>query len=150
MDNFQRFLKHKKIKFYFVCASILLPIIIIILLEVFQDFFKSTGYQDLLVARYFIFAAIEIWLISKIVHYTKIIFDPEYAKTAYVKLTDERISFVKMRANALSFKLILYFMLIAILISGFYNRAIFYTLLSVLGAAIVTVIATTIYYMKKY
>lgn len=150
MDNFSRFVKHKKVKLGVVSVSIVLPIVIIVLLEVFKDFFKSSAYNDLIVFRYFFFIIVEGWLITKIVYYLRIIYNEDFGKNAFIKLTDERLSYVRMRASALCFKLVLYFILLALIVCGFYSREIFYTLVIVLGVSILTYFFAYLYYKKKF
>lgn len=148
MYNFSQFIKHKKIKLAVVSISIFLPLLIILIFEKLN--FQNIGLNDLGWLRYVVFALIEAWLISKIFNYIKIIVDPDFGKNQYIKLTDEREVFVKMRATALSLKLIVFFVLVTTLISSFLNQVVFYTLSSLLIVLFITYFFSMFYYKKKY
>lgn len=148
MDNFNRFLKHKKIKLGVVSVSTILPILVIIFFEALHLEESALGTFDWI--RYVIFAFIETWLILKIINYIKIIVDEEHAKDVYIKLNDEREAFVKQRATVLTLKLALYFSTVALLIFGFINQLVFYTIIVFLVLIFVSFMISSIYYRKKY
>lgn len=145
----ERFIKVTKAKLVVMCLSSILPILVITVLPpMLNEHFKV--YADIKALRYVIFALVEGVIIFKIIRYIRILKDSNYRNSAYVKLHDERLVFVKMKSCAMSIKIILYVLSIFTVAFGFVNASIFYTLLAVLGLVIVVMVSTSFYYHKKY
>ena len=145
----ERLKKVSKIKLIIMSITTLLPIAILICMELIPNL-KESAVSDLIIFRYGIFVLLEGYIGIKIYVYAKILLDVDFASNELVKRNDERISFIKLKTNAFTIKLVIFLLGIALIITAFINRVIFYTLLSVLLVIIIIYIAVRIYYSRKY
>lgn len=148
----ERLKKTAKIKLVIMALSTLLPILILVSMELIPTFENSenAAFADLIIFRYGIFVLLEGYIGIKIYSYAKILLDVDYADNELIKKNDERISFIKLKTNNFSLKLALYSLGIALIITAFINKLVFYTLLAVFIFFIITYICVRIYYSKKY
>ena len=149
MENIERLRKISKIKLIIMILATLLPLVILLVLEFIPDN-KNSVLADLIVFRYGIFVAMECYIIFKIINYIKVLTNIDFAESEVLKRNDERNRFIRLKTNAMSIKIGLFIILIAMIISAFFSRSIFYTLLGVLTNEIVVYIFTSLYYIKKY
>ncbi|MBE6136917.1 MAG: hypothetical protein E7176_00785 [Erysipelotrichaceae bacterium] len=149
MDRLKR---TAKIKLIIMALATLLPILILICMELIPSFANSdnAAFADLIIFRYGIFVLLEGYIGIKIYTYAKILLDVDFASNELIKKNDERISFIKLKTNNFSLKLALYSIGIALIVTAFINKIIFYTLLAVLTFFIISYICVRIYYSKKY
>jgi len=145
----ERLKKVSKIKLIIMSFTTLLPIIILICMELIPNL-DDSAVSDLIIFRYGIFVLLEGYIGIKIYTYAKILLDLDYAESELVKKNDERLSFIKLKTNAFVLKLTMFSLGIALIITAFINKIIFYSLLSVLVFFIIAYIAVKIYYSRKY
>lgn len=145
----ERLKKVSKIKLIIMSFTTLLPIIILICMELIPNL-DASAVSDLIIFRYGIFVLLEGYIGIKIYTYAKILLDVDYAESELIKKNDERISFIKLKTNAFTLKLTMFSLGIALIVTAFINRIIFYTLLGVLLFFMVVYIAVKIYYSRKY
>lgn len=145
----ERLKKVSKIKLIIMSFTTLLPIIILICMELIPNLDVS-AVSDLIIFRYGIFVLLEGYIGIKIYTYAKILLDVDYAESELIKKNDERLSFIKLKTNAFVLKLTMFSLGIALIVTAFINKIIFYSLLSVLAFFIIAYIAVKIYYSRKY
>ena len=128
----------------------LLPIALLILLEVVPEFEGIVVYKSIVALRYAIVVVLEGYLGTKIYRYIKILTDVDYCDLILAQKNDERINFIRLRTNALVVKVLVYVIGVALIVAGFINLYIFYTLLGVMLVIILIYIASYLFYNKKY
>lgn len=144
--NLAKYKRHVKYKLIVMSLALLLPILAFILTIVITN--KVLSYN--LILGIISLCAIELVIVYKICIYSLILKKEEFAKNKYVALTDERNSFIKMKSLNLSFKIILFFSLIALIITAFIYITGFYIILSYMLAMLLSMIFTFIYFKHKY
>lgn len=150
MENNEKILKSSKLKLIVMCLSTLLPILIVILLEGPSILDEMVIYKDLVVLRYAIFVLLEGYIGIKIYKYAKILTDVEYREMVILRKNDERISYIRLRTNALTIKILIYILGVSLIVVGFINAYIFYTILTVLVLLLVIYTVVYIYFSNKY
>lgn len=150
MDAKEKLRKGIRTRLIVMSLATILPIILLILFNL--PFFKNrfVVYSDLFVLRYAIFVLLEGYIGAKIYRYIRFFCDAEYADLFVLRKTDERLNFIRLKTNAMVIKIFIYLCGIALIIAGFFNSVVFYTLLSVLGLMLVIYLFVFIYYLKKY
>lgn len=150
MDAKEKLRKGIRTRLIVMSLATLLPILLLILFNL--PFFKNrfVVYSDLFVLRYAIFVLLEGYIGVKIYRYIRFFCDTEYADLFILRKTDERLNFIRLKTNAMVIKIFIYLCGIALIIAGFFNSVVFYTLLSVLGLMLVIYLFVFIYYLKKY
>lgn len=150
MENKEAIKKYTKIKLLVMALSTLLPIILLVLFG--QKFFKDyfVVYNDLVVLRYVIFALLEGYILFKIYRYIRILKDEDYCEKVILRKTDERLKFIGLKSHYLAIKIFIYVCGIALIVAGFMNSIMFYTLLGVIFTIAIIFVAVSIYYSKKY
>lgn len=142
----------KRTKRDLIARSILtlLPIALLILLEMVPEFEGIVVYKSIVALRYAIVVVLEGYLGTKIYRYIKILTDVDYCDLILAQKNDERINFIRLRTNALVVKVLVYVIGVALIVAGFINLYIFYTLLGVMLVIILIYIASYLFYNKKY
>ncbi len=152
MENQEHLIKMTKIKLVIMSLSTILPILLLVIFQFcISDLFQEgTVVYDLIVFRYGIFALLECYIGSKIAKYIKILTSIDYASSEVIRKNDERNKFIKLKTESFTIKIVIYLMGIALIVTAFINRYVFYTLLGVLLVNLVTYFIVKIYYSKKY
>lgn len=83
-------------------------------------------------------------------YYIRILANNDFAEAEVIKRNDERNKYIKMKSYAMTIKVSLYLLGIALIVTAFINRMIFYTLLGVLLAGLIVYFIELIYYANKY
>ncbi len=139
-----------KIKFVFMLTALFFPVI---LLGILQPLADEIG-QDISwfpsFLRYFIFVSAVLIISVKLSVYFKILKNEQYAKQVLVKRKDEREIFIRSKTYAFTFKLVIYLLTLAIIVTSFIDVYIFATLLIVFIGMWAAFYFTNIYYNKKY
>ncbi|MDE6946148.1 MAG: hypothetical protein K2P14_03075 [Anaeroplasmataceae bacterium] len=150
MDNREKLRKAIKTRLIVMSLATLLPIVVLILfnLPVFQD--RFVVYSALSVLRYAIFVLLEGYIGFKIYGYIRFFCDPEYADLLALRKNDERLNFIRLKANAMAIKIFIYVCGIALITAGFFDAIVFYTLLSILATVLFIFLFVYIYYSRKY
>ncbi|MGM9971260.1 MAG: hypothetical protein ACI35W_02490 [Anaeroplasmataceae bacterium] len=140
--------KSTKIKLVFMILATIFPIVLVTLLTAIKrDGIDQTVVQ---VLRYVISFAGEAFILYKMIMYIIILKSDSFAEKFLIKKNDERLIFIRQKYSSFSLKLILFIVLIGIIVSGFLNTTIFYTLLVVMGVMLLSCGFTILYYTKKY
>lgn len=150
MENLEHLKKSTKIKLIVMSLSTVLPILLLIFFELpfLRDNFVV--YKDLVVLRYAIFVLLEGYICFKIYKYIRVLCDIEYAELSVLRKNDERLNYIKLRTNAMVIKIFIYVCSIALIVAGFFNAFVFYTLLCILMSVLIIFVSVYIYFNKKY
>lgn len=150
METFDHLKKMAKIKLIIMSLSTLLPIAILLIFELIRPESEGSALSDLVIFRYGIFVLLEGYIGMKIATYIRILTNIDFATAEHVKRNDERNKFIKLKTDAMTIKISIYALGIALIVTAFINRFIFYTLLSVLVVYLVSYLFVKFYYCKKY
>lgn len=150
METFDHLKKMAKIKLIIMSLSTLLPIAILLIFELIRPESNGSALSDLVIFRYGIFVLLEGYIGMKIATYIRILTNIDFATAEHVKRNDERNKFIKLKTDAMTIKISIYALGIALIVTAFINRFIFYTLLSVLVVYLVSYLFVKFYYCKKY
>lgn len=142
--------KTTKIKLIIMSLSTLLPIIILLTMDLIPNINQNSALPDLIIFRYGILALLEGYISVKICIYIRILANNDFAEAEVIKRNDERNKYIKMKSYAMTIKVSLYLLGIALIVTAFINRMIFYTLLGVLLAGLIVYFIELIYYANKY
>ena len=142
--------KTTKIKLIIMSLSTLLPIIILLTMDLIPNINQNSALPDLIIFRYGILALLEGYIGVKICIYIRILANNDFAEAEVIKRNDERNKYIKMKSYAMTIKGSLYLLGIALIVTAFINRMIFYTLLGVLLAGLIVYFIELIYYANKY
>lgn len=142
--------KTTKIKLIIMSLSTLLPIIILLTMDLIPNINQNSALPDLIIFRYGILALLEGYIGVKICIYIRILANNDFAEAEVIKRNDERNKYIKMKSYAMTIKVSLYLLGIALIVTAFINRMIFYTLLGVLLAGLIVYLIELIYYANKY
>jgi len=107
-----------------------------------SDFIK--GFQTGL------FLGVEILLLKFIIGYQNAIRNPEKLKMLYVKENDERSKFINTKIGHMGFHSVFLGLAFATVVSGFFDKTVFMTLLGVLIFIGLVKGSLKVYYWKKY
>ncbi|HIT43774.1 TPA: hypothetical protein IAA91_02945 [Candidatus Avacholeplasma faecigallinarum] len=150
MENIEHLRKTSKIKLIIMSLATLLPLSILFIMEFIPINNINSALPDLIIFRYGIFVLLEGYIGIKISTYIRILTNVDFATNEVIKRNDERNRFIKLKTESLSIKIAIYAVGIALIVTAFINRYIFYTLLSMLLSYIVIYFLVKIYYWKKY
>lgn len=149
MENLDHLRKNSKIKLIIMSLATILPILLLVIFELIPNNDES-ALADLIIIRYGILVLLEGYIGIKIYNYIKILTSVDYAQSEVIKRNDERIKFIKLKTESMTIKVCIYALGIALIVTAFINRFIFYTILSVVLFAVVTFLVVKLYYTKKY
>ena len=152
METQEHLIKMTKIKLVIMSLSTILPILLLVIFQFWVKnlFQEGSVVYDLIVFRYGIFVLLEGYIGLKIAKYVKILTSVDYASAEIIRKNDERNKFIKLKTESFTIKTSVYLMGIALIVTAFINRYIFYTLLGVLFVNLVIYFIVKIYYSKKY
>ncbi len=149
MENIEHLRKTSKIKLIIMCLATILPILLLVIFELIPKDDKS-ALADLIIIRYGILVLLEGYIGIKIANYIKILSSVDYAQAEVVKRNDERNKFIKLKTESMTIKVCIYGLGIALIVTAFINRYIFYTILAVVLFAIISFVISKLVYTKKY
>ena len=152
MENKEYLLKMTKIKLVIMSLSTILPILLLVTFQFWIEDLLQEGsvVYDLIVFRYGIFVLLEGYIGLKIAKYAKILTSVDYASSEIIRKNDERNKFIKLKTESFTIKILIYLMGIALIVTAFINRYIFYTILAVVLFAIISFVISKLVYTKKY
>lgn len=150
METFDHLKKMAKIKLIIMSLSTLLPIAILLIFELIKPESNGSALSDLVIFRYGIFVLLEGYIGMKIATYIRILTNIDFATAEHIKRNDERNKFIKLKTDAMTIKISIYVLGIALIVTAFINRFIFYTLLSVLVFYLISYLFVKFFYCKKY
>jgi len=146
MEKFRETIRKRKYMFAIVVLGLVIANIILMhfgnsLTEHKGDFFR--GYQGGLAG------GLSAVAISYIVKYAKAEKNDELLKKLYIAETDERTLLIHQKSGSLGMFLVIWILLVASIIAGYYNFTVFVTLLVAALLVGVVRIALKIYYNSK-
>ena len=149
MENLDHLKKTSKIKLIIMSLATILPIVLIVVFELIPNH-ENSAVADLIIIRYGILVLLEGYIGLKIINYIKILTSIDFAQAEVVKRNDERNKYIKLKTESMTIKICIYLLGIALLVTAFINRFIFYTLIGVLLVGVIVFSIVKIYYSKKY
>ena len=93
--------------------------------------------------------ALQVGAIYFITKYNKALKHKAQLKQLYKEKHDERTELIQYKSSALGISKFIFLLLLATLISGFYNLVVFYTLLGVCLIILAILVLTKLYFLKK-
>lgn len=97
-----------------------------------------------------LFLGLQVIILYLLVKYIKAIKKDIYLKSLYIKENDERKKLIKSNTFSCSYITTLTLLLLATIITGYFNGVIFKALISVLYGALLITCMFKIYFSKKY
>lgn len=148
--NYQKKRKHTIGKLCLMSASTLLPIAAYFILSIIYEFFGSKNKMDLEILRLMVVVIFELIIAFKIVHYIRIIISEDYATDYFIKKYDERNLYIKQRTTSFTLKMTLYIIAVALIVSGFFSKLLFYSLVGLIVVIGIVYFATLAFFSKRY
>lgn len=148
--NYQKKRKHTIGKLCVMSASTLLPIAAYFILSIIYEFFGSKNKMDLEILRLMVVVIFELIIAFKIVHYIRIIISEDYATDYFIKKYDERNLYIKQRTTSFTLKMTLYIIAVALTVSGFFSKLLFYSLVGLIVVIGIVYFATLAFFSKRY
>ena len=93
--------------------------------------------------------ALQVGAIYFITKYNKALKNKAQLKKLYIEKHDERKELIQYKSSALGISIFIFILLLATIISGFYNLVVFYTLLGVCLIILAILVLTKLYFLKK-
>lgn len=149
----EELINRTKIKLIVMSSSLILPIAILFIMS-FDSFDWVEKDNSIFVnAPYVPYIASAIlfgWIGWKLVKYIRILKSDDFANKVLIGKTDERIKYLKMRANALTYKIFLYVMGVAVIFCAFINWGYFFFSIGVLIVFLVIHGIVYFVFLKKF
>lgn len=122
-------IKRTKIKILVMSLSLTLPIIVLIVMsldslnwvEKENSIFVKAPYVPYIASFFFMG-----WIVYKIIKYILIVTREDFRNKIKIKKDDERIRYLKLRANSLTYKIFLYIMGVVTIFCAFVNWGYFF------------------------
>ena len=93
--------------------------------------------------------ALQVGAIYFITKYNKALKNKAQLKKLYIEKHDERKELIQYKSSALGISIFIFILLLATIISGFYNLVVFYTLLGVCLIIFAILVLTKLYFLKN-
>ena len=93
--------------------------------------------------------ALQVGAIYFITKYNKALKNKAQLKKLYIEKHDERKELIQYKSSALGISIFIFILLLATIISGFYNLVVFYTLLGVCLIILAILVLTKLYFLKN-
>lgn len=91
-----------------------------------------------------------VMMLRDIVKYARAIKDENKIRAIYIEENDERKKHIRDKIGGVGFDFIIGVMMIAIVIAGFFNETIFFTLFATLAFMALVKLCLKVYYNRKY
>lgn len=151
MNKMNKQIRNKLI-FSSICA--LFPILLIVLLElpVTSEWIHSHFeiQSEPVFLRYFILAGLELFIIWKVYVYSRYLSSETFKEHYFIGKTDERNDLIHMKTNKYTIRAIIYVLCGAAIVSSFFNLYLFFVVGGILLIALISYVATYIYFSRKY
>jgi flagellar biosynthesis protein FliQ len=150
--SIEKLRKFTKFKVGVSIVSAALPLVIVSILEVLTNIFDAplSVLPDLMAFRYTLSIILEAYLVIKLVKYTKILRNDEFANQYLLEKNDERNNFIKVNAYATAIRISFMTLMFIMIVAAFINRYVFYTILAVFIIQIATYYVVKLIYNRKY
>ena len=147
---------NKQVKNRLIISSFcaLLPILLIVLLELpvtsawIHKHFEIDS--EPVFFRYLILALLEFFILWKIGVYSRYLSSDTFKEHYFIGKTDERNELIHMKTNKYMIRIIIYILCGAAIVSSFFNLYLFFVVGGILLIALISYIATYLYFSRKY
>ncbi|GAA0117391.1 hypothetical protein [Clostridium senegalense] len=148
MERYNEVLK-KKVLMCLLLIAITIPAIIA--LTMINAKIPSNHSTDFIKGVQFgMFFGLETLLLMNIIKFRDALNNKEKLKLLYIKENDEREKLILLKSSLMAINIITVILALGIIVSGFYNEIVFFTLIMTLFIVGVVRIGLKIYYNKKY
>lgn len=148
MERYNEVLR-KKILMCVLLIAITIPVIIT--LTMINAKIPSNHSTDFIKGVQFgMFFGLETLLLMNIIKFRGALNNKEKLKLLYIKENDEREKLILLKSSLMAINIITVILALGIIVSGFYNEIVFFTLIMTLFIVGVVRISLKIYYNKKY
>ncbi|WP_010297981.1 hypothetical protein [Clostridium senegalense] len=148
MERYNEVLR-KKILMCVLLIAITIPVIIT--LTMINAKIPSNHSTDFIKGVQFgMFFGLETLLIMNIIKFRGALNNKEKLKLLYIKENDEREKLILLKSSLMAINIITVILALGIIVSGFYNEIVFFTLIMTLFIVGVVRVGLKIYYNKKY
>ncbi|NEU06288.1 hypothetical protein [Clostridium senegalense] len=148
MERYNEVLR-KKILMCVLLIAITIPVIIT--LTMINAKIPSNHSTDFIKGVQFgMFFGLETLLLMNIIKFRGALNNKEKLKLLYIKENDEREKLILLKSSLMAINIITVILALGIIVSGFYNEIVFFTLIMTLFIVGVVRIGLKIYYNKKY
>jgi uncharacterized membrane protein len=96
-----------------------------------------------------VFSAMEVVCIIMAVSYAVSLRNEEKLKKLYIEETDERTVLIQQKSGAATLNIIVFCLLLAAIVAGFFNQIVFFTLLACVAFIMLIWICTKLYYKHQ-
>ncbi|GAA0127280.1 hypothetical protein UT300019_31840 [Clostridium sp. CTA-19] len=148
MERYNEVLR-KKVLMCVLLIAITIPVIIT--LTMINAKIPSNHSTDFIKGVQFgMFFGLETLLLMNIIKFKNALNNKEKLKLLYIKENDERERLILLKSSLMAINIITVILALGIIVSGFYNEIVFFTLIMTLFIVGVVRIGLKIYYNKKY
>ena len=127
------------------------PIVIVVVFSVVDfKFTEGSLYKEYSFIPPILVAIFELGLIAYIVHLIIMLAKPEYMEQVEIKKNDERLKYLKMKSDALVFKLCIYLLAVVTIVTLFTEIYQFVICISLFASFILIKFFVYLYYLRKY
>lgn len=148
MERYNEVLR-KKILMCVLLIAITIPVIIT--LTMINAKIPSNHSTDFIKGVQFgMFFGLETLLLMNIIKFRGALNNKEKLKLLYIKENDEREKLILLKSSLMAINIITVILALGIIVSGFYNEIVFFTLIMTLFIVGVVRVGLKIYYNKKY
>jgi hypothetical protein len=140
MEDFKKSIKMRVITGSIFCALILIPNVAL------TFFVEGSDFTELVMG---FLLAIEACVIVLLIKYARTLKNEEELKNLYIKETDERRIAIRTKAGRSGLSIVFGTLIIAMLVSGYFSKIVFFTLLAVVLFTSLVMLMTKLYYNKK-
>ena len=148
MERYNEVLR-KKILMCVLLIAITIPVIIT--LTMINAKIPSNHSTDFIKGVQFgMFFGLETLLLMNIIKFRGALNNKEKLKLLYIKENDEREKLILLKSSLMAINIITVILALGIIVSGFYNEIIFFTLIMTLFIVGIVRVGLKIYYNKKY
>ena len=140
MSEFKKRIKMRVILGGLFCTLLLIPNVVL------NTFFERTAFTRFVMGCFIAAEAIAIVFMTKYVATLK---SEEEIKKLYIKETDERRVAIRTQAGRSGLHIVFCTLIIAMLVSGYFSKIVFFTLLGVVLLTSMVMLFTKLYYNRK-
>ena len=154
MTKFNKLSKAIKIRLIISLICALFPILLIILLELPYTSQLIHEYFDIekepVILRYVILLGLELFILWKILVYTRFFGSEKFQEKYFIEKNDERNDLILMKTYKYTIRTVIYALCGVALVASFFNIYLFYIIGGILLFTLITFIGTKLFFSKKY
>lgn len=151
MKNLSDMKRKTVYKLITMIISTFAPIIIVVVFSVVDfSFTEGSLYKKYGFIPPILVAAFELGLIAYIIHLILVLANADYAEKIEIKKNDERLKYLKMKSDALVFKLCIYLLAVVTIVTLFTEVYHFVICISLFASFVLIKLSVYLYYLRKY